>query len=95
MREAPGRWVADAAAVGPGIKGVRHMTSNTVNWFLSVTLFTVCSLTFRKGYTLLGIVGIFFPILWLVGAVLPAKRGSRHDIEESARYQAMVNQGTR
>jgi hypothetical protein len=101
--EAPERRIADAAAVGPGSKGVRHMTSNTLAWLLSVALFaiylsllfTVCSLTFRKGYTVLGIVGIFFPILWLVGAVLPAKRGSRHDIEEAARYQAMVTQGTR
>lgn len=78
------------------------MTSNTLNWLLSFTLFTVylfllltvCSLTFRKGYTLLGIVGIFLPVLWLIGAVLPAKRGSRHDVAEAARYQAMVNQVT-
>jgi hypothetical protein len=43
-----------------------------------VCLFTVCALTFRKGYLVLGIVGIFLPILWLIGAVLPAKRGSRY-----------------
>lgn len=79
------------------------MTSNTLNYVLSFTLFTiylfllltVCSLTFRKGYSLLGIVGIFFPILWLIGAILPAKPGSRHDVAEAARYHAMVNQATR
>lgn len=43
-----------------------------------VALFTVCVLTFRKGYVLLGILGIFFPFLWLIGAVLPAKSGSRY-----------------
>ena len=37
-------------------------------------LFTVCMLTFKKGHTLLGILGIFMPLLWLIGACLPAKR---------------------
>jgi hypothetical protein len=49
-------------------------------------LFTVCALTFRKGHTLLGIVGIFLPILWLIGAVLPAKPGSSYDLQERARF---------
>jgi len=40
-------------------------------------LFTVCLLTFRKGYILLGIIGIFLPFLWLIGAILPDKRGSQ------------------
>jgi hypothetical protein len=43
-----------------------------------VLLFTVCLMTFKKGHTILGIIGIFFPILWLVGAALPAKPGSRY-----------------
>ena len=51
-------------------------------------LFTVCFLTFRKGYILLGIIGIFIPFLWLIGAILPAKRGSSYDIAERARLQA-------
>lgn len=57
-------------------------------------LFTVCFLTFRKGYILLGILGIFIPFLWLIGAILPAKRGSRYEVEQSMRYQAQVNQMT-
>ena len=32
-------------------------------------LFTVCLLTFRKGYVVLGIIGIFIPLLWLIGAI--------------------------
>jgi hypothetical protein len=55
-----------------------------LEWILStalfviyiVCLFTVCSLTFRKGYVLLGIVGIVLPFLWLIGAILPPKPGS-------------------
>ena len=35
-----------------------------------VLVFTVCVLTFRKGHTLLGILGFFLPFLWLVGAML-------------------------
>jgi hypothetical protein len=68
---------------------------NFLDWFLStalfllylVCLFTVCLLTFRKGHVLLGILGIFFPFLWLIGAVLPARRGSRYDLEQAQRYQ--------
>jgi hypothetical protein len=52
-------------------------------------------LTFKKGHTLLGIIGIFFPILWLIGAILPAKRGSRFDVEQSMRYQANMADMTR
>jgi hypothetical protein len=39
-----------------------------------VSLLTVCALTFRKGYVVLGVLGIFLPFLWLIGAVLPDKR---------------------
>jgi hypothetical protein len=74
-----------------------------LEWFFSATffvlyivlLFTVCMLTFKKGHTLLGIIGIFFPILWLIGAILPAKRGSRFDVEQSMRYQANMADMTR
>ena len=50
-----------------------------------VCIFTVCMLTFQKGHTILGILGIFLPFLWLIGAILPAKRGSRHQIAQGAR----------
>lgn len=53
-------------------------------------LFTVCTMTFAKGYTLLGILGIFAPFLWLVGAILPAKPGSRFAVAEATRYQRQV-----
>lgn len=50
-----------------------------------VCLFTVCSLTFRKGHTVLGIIGIFLPFLWLIGATLPPKEGSPYTLQEGAR----------
>jgi hypothetical protein len=50
-----------------------------LEWFLSTTLivlyiflvFTVCLITFRKGHFVLGVLGIFLPFLWLIGALLP------------------------
>jgi hypothetical protein len=42
---------------------------------------TVAVITFSKGHWLLGIFGIFFPLLWLIGAILPAKSGSRWEVQ--------------
>ena len=69
---------------------------NFLDWLLSsalfllylVCLFTVCLLTFRKGHFILGILGIIFPFLWLIGAVLPANRGSRYDVQQAQHYGA-------
>jgi hypothetical protein len=43
-----------------------------------VLLFTVAVLTFRKGHWVLGLIGFIFPILWLIGAVLPDRRRGAH-----------------
>ncbi len=43
-----------------------------------VLVFTIAILCFRKGHWILGIVGIFIPILWIVGAVLPPTRTSSY-----------------
>lgn len=60
--------------------------------FYIMCLFTVCALTFKKGYTVLGIVGIFLPFLWLIGAVLPAKPGSRYEVAQQAALQQQIQQ---
>ena len=67
-----------------------------LGWFFSamfwavyiIALFTVCKLTFQKGHTLLGIVGIFLPFLWLIGAILPAKPGSRYAAQQATAQPA-------
>jgi hypothetical protein len=59
-----------------------------------VCLFTVCLLTFRKGHTALGILGIFLPFLWLIGAVLPARPGSSYDVAQRSMYQAQMQRYT-
>ncbi len=40
-----------------------------------VLLFTLCVLCFRKGHWVLGLIGIFIPLFWIIGAVLPSRRG--------------------
>ncbi len=50
-------------------------------------LFTICVLTFKKGHVALGIAGIFIPFLWLIGAVIPAKPGSRYEKEQRAKLK--------
>jgi hypothetical protein len=75
---------------------------STLDWILSAILFatyfflifTVCFLTFQKGHILLGIFGIFVPFLWLIGAILPAREGSRYAMQESMRYDSHYGQMT-
>jgi hypothetical protein len=56
---------------------------------------TVAVLTFRKGYTALGCLGFFLPILWLIGAILPTKKGSRLWVDQGRQQQADIEQYTR
>jgi hypothetical protein len=42
-----------------------------------VLIFTIAVLTFRKGHWVLGLVGFVFPVLWVIGAILPSRRGYR------------------
>ena len=61
-----------------------------MEWFLGFLilivylglLITCCSMTLRKGYTWLAIIGIILPILWIIGVFLPAKPGSRQHIAQ-------------
>ena len=39
-----------------------------------VLIFTLAVLSFRKGHWILGLLGFVFPLLWVIGAVLPDKR---------------------
>lgn len=39
-----------------------------------VLLFTLAVTSFRKGHWILGLIGFIFPVLWLVGALLPRRR---------------------
>lgn len=75
---------------------------SALDWFLASTLFvmyffllvTVCVLTFQKGHVVLGILGIFIPFLWLIGAILPAREGSAYQRKEAMRWSAQAGQMT-
>jgi hypothetical protein len=44
-----------------------------------VLIATLAVMTFRKGHWVLGLIGFIFPILWLIGAILPSvRRHGRH-----------------
>lgn len=42
-----------------------------------VLLLVFAILSFRKGHWILGLIGFIFPILWIIGAVLPDRRRRR------------------
>jgi hypothetical protein len=42
-----------------------------------VLVLTIALLSFRKGHWVLGLLGFVFPILWLIGAIMPARRAYR------------------
>ena len=45
-----------------------------------VLVFTVCMVCFRKGHTVLGVLGIFLPFLWLIGAAMAPVPGSSYSV---------------
>jgi hypothetical protein len=51
--------------------------SITLGVIYLVLLFTLAVLTFRKGHWVLGLIGFVFPVLWVIGAVLPDRRARR------------------
>jgi hypothetical protein len=42
-----------------------------------VLIFTLAVMTFRKGHWVLGLIGFIFPLLWLIGAIMPRRRAYR------------------
>ena len=64
---------SSAPDTGSTRKGLLRMS--TFLWIVLVAIYVAAlislgAMTLRKGHTLLFIVGIIFPILWIVGAVM-------------------------
>jgi hypothetical protein len=51
--------------------------SITLGIIYLVLILTLAVLSFRKGHWVLGLIGFVFPVLWLVGALLPTRRRRR------------------
>jgi hypothetical protein len=66
-----------AAGIHGGQTGWMLTTMNGWFWGLGilylVLVATLAVMTFRKGHWVLGLIGFIFPILWLIGAVLPSR----------------------
>jgi hypothetical protein len=54
--------------------------------YLAVAL-TIGVTTYRKGRKVLFFIGFLMPALWLVGAIMPAKKGSRYEHQEEEHWQ--------
>ncbi len=39
-----------------------------------ILILTLAVLSFRKGHWVLGLLGFFLPLLWVIGAILPSRR---------------------
>ena len=74
--------------------GLEWILASSLFFLYFFLLFTVCFMTLQKGYVLLGIVGIFIPFLWLIGAILPAKQGSRYEVQQAMRFQSQTGHMT-
>jgi hypothetical protein len=60
------------------MSGLEWLLTIGLSFLYLVLLFTVAMITFRKGHWILGIIGIFMPVLWLIGAALPARPGTAY-----------------
>jgi len=53
-----------------------------MGWFIGggilyfILIVTLGVLTIRKGHWVIFIIGIFLPFFWLIGALLPSRRGA-------------------
>ena len=59
------------------MSGLDWIFATTLGILYLALLFTVAIVTFRKGHWVLGLIGFFIPILWLIGAVLPSRHHRR------------------
>jgi hypothetical protein len=65
------------------IRDRRGTTMTTPGWAILsaviylVLIFTLAVMTFRKGHWVLGLIGFIFPLLWLIGAIMPRRRAHR------------------
>ena len=52
-----------------------------LGWTLGIIYFVLLVVfgifTFRKGHWVLGLIGFIFPILWIIGAILPSRYARR------------------
>jgi hypothetical protein len=50
-----------------------YWTGGLLGLLYFVLMITLGIITIRKGHWVMFIIGIFFPLLWIIGALMPAK----------------------
>ena len=79
-------WYSDRAHSAAGVPGYDYTKEEPMSgagwgitlgiiYFVLLVVFAV--LSFRKGHWVLGLIGFIFPILWIIGAILPSRYARR------------------
>jgi hypothetical protein len=69
------RFLSDVAQIKEEyMSGAGWWITLGIIYFVLLIVFAV--LSFRKGHWVLGLIGFIFPILWIIGAILPTRHGS-------------------
>jgi hypothetical protein len=74
------RACMERAGSGPGIdrrRGTPMVLGFTLGIIYLVLLLVLGVLSFRKGHWVLGLIGFIFPVLWIIGAILPSRHAHR------------------
>lgn len=64
-------WPDKTGGGGPMVLGF------TLGIIYLVLLLVFAVLSFRKGHWVLGLIGFIFPVLWIIGAILPSRYARR------------------
>jgi hypothetical protein len=70
----------ERAVSGPGYhrrRGSPMVLGFTLGIIYLVLLLVFAVLSFRKGHWVLGLIGFIFPVLWIIGAILPSRYAHR------------------
>ena len=54
------------------MSGIAWFSTLGIIYLVLMVVFAV--LSFRKGHWVLGLIGFVFPVLWIIGAILPSRR---------------------
>jgi hypothetical protein len=81
MRAACRRVRIQSVGAGASIRREPEIGGHRVLWFgvgilYVVLLITLGIMTIRKGHWLMFVIGIFFPLFWLIGALMPPTRAA-------------------
>jgi hypothetical protein len=71
----------ESIGAGASIRREPEIGGHRMLWFgvgilYVVLLITLGIMTIRKGHWLMFVIGIFFPLFWLIGAVMPPTRAA-------------------